>query len=223
MVPKPEPDAGIGPEFWAAVERCRERYNAKVSEDRRARLNDALARFDAAVDDFITVHNDLTAAAGTMPEAAEQFIRKSTADLGDAKFFRWRLAAQPKPAIAPSLRNRADATQRKMWRALFEAVTIDKTLLGRQDIVDMMNSYQTIGKTDFFEGLGAAVAQLGGLHGSTDIDAAILAFAGRELGYSYSKIARIIDELLDRQDTDSHAVQELLRRHRRLIKAEVKA
>ena len=130
----------------------------------------------------------------------------------------------PKPATPESLRSRADAAERNVWGALFEAVKIDKTVLAHEVIVAMVEKYQFnyLRGPEFFAGLGAAVAQTGGLHRSMDIEAAILGFAGRELGFSYPKIAKLIAQRLHREEPDPGAVKEMLLRHRRLFGAEVK-
>jgi hypothetical protein len=230
MGSKPKPDSGIDPEFWAAHRRWRDRYDAKVAEDRRARLEEALARFEGAVDEYSSVSDALTAAAGTTPAAAEQMIRTRTAGLSDAKFFKSRLMDEPRPAIDESrmkpLRFREYAAERKMWRALCDAVKIDKTMLSRTgphtDIVDMVRSYQDLGNARFFKRLGAAVAQPSGLHASKEIDAALYALAGHERGYSYPKISKLIARLTGRQEPGADAVRKLLDRHRKLLGVEEK-
>ena len=220
MVPKAESDSGINPE---AARRCAERYNAKVAEDRRARLDEAMKRLDAAFGDYNAIDEDLCKAAGTTPAAAERLIVGVTARLGDAAFLPWRVAGQPRPSMDQELRARANAAEHKMRQALFDAVKIDKTVLSHPVIVDWLRWYQDLGNVEFFAELGAAVAKPGGLHRSKDIDVAILGFAGREVGYSYAKIANLLAAILDRPDIDPDAVRKALERHGKSFSVEVKA
>jgi hypothetical protein len=222
---KPQPDNGVSPEFKAAVARWRERYNAKVAKDRDSKLLEALKRLRAALDNLDAPHNDLTAAAGTTPEAAERLIERAAAGLGDSVFLNWRLADQPKPEIPEPLRTRAHAAERTMWRALFDAVKIDKRVLADSIVVDVVDAYQNRGHAVFFRRLGAAVAQQGGLYRSKKIGEALLAMAGRELGYPDVETAKLIDTILHHgnAETDADNVAKLVRRHLKRLEADESA